>query len=513
MKSLPLVRYNIVANFSGKAWIAFLSLAFVPLYIKLMGVEVYGLLGVFMSVGALLSLLDMGLSATLSRELSRLSCVDDSRQETCNLIRTFELVFWCVGALIGCVVLLLAPFIARYWINSGEVGVETVEYALMIMGVSIALQWPSGIYSGGLMGLQRQITHNLVKTIVMTVQHLGAVGVLLWVSPSILTFFAWHTLMSLVSTLALRWWLWRSIPIVQESERLIRPEFSLALLIKNWRFASGVSGIALTTLLLTQVDKIILSKMLTLEYFGYYMLAFSVANTINNLVSPISSALQPRLTQLIAANDSVNLIALFRKGTQLLSVALFPIAITIALFSKQILILWLGDNEVSNSSYLLLTFLVIGTAINALVALPYALQLAFGYTKLVFHANIVAVMVLVPLMVLMTTVFEGLGATSTWIVLNFGYLVILAPLMYRQWGLPGLGSWYKRDILLPGLVTFLIVLFVRMFLPEHASFGAILLSLFAALTLSVIGAVMSSNQLNKNILKHWKAMGDESVKS
>jgi len=509
MTSPPLVRHNIFANFAGKAWIAIMSLAFVPLYIKLMGVEVYGLLGIFMSVGALLSLLDMGLSATLSRELSRLSCVDNSAQETSNLVRTFELVFWGVGALIGCLIMLTAPFIARYWINAGDLGFETVEYALMLMGMSIALQWPSGIYSGGLSGLQNQVALNLLRSIVVTVQHAGAVGVLLLVSPSILTFFAWHTLMSLVSTLALRWWLWKSLPKKVGAELLSRPEFSTALLLKNWRFASGVSGIALTTLLLTQVDKIILSKMLTLEHFGYYMLAFNVANTLNNLVSPISSALQPRLTQLISANDQVSLIALFRKGTQLLSNVLFPIAITIALFSKHILILWLGDNEVSNSSHLLLTLLVTGTAINALVALPYSLQLAFGYTKLVFHANIVAVMVLVPLMVLMTTVFQGLGATSTWIVLNLGYLVILLPLMYRQWGLLNLGSWYKTDILLPGLVTFLIVLTVRMLMPEDASNGVVLLLLLAALTLSLGGALLVSNQLNKNILKNWKTMSDE----
>jgi hypothetical protein len=152
---------------------------------------------------------------------------------------------------------------------------------------------------------------------------------------------------------------------------------------------------------------------------------------------------------------------------------------------------------------MLLTLLVIGNSINALVALPYSLHLAFGYTKLVFHANIVAVMVLVPLMVLMTTVFQGLGATFTWIVLNLGYLVILVPLMYRQWGLLSLGSWYKRDILLPGLVTFLIVLTIRMLIPEDASNGVVLLSLFAALTLSVGGAVLVSNQINQNILKNW----------
>ena len=67
MKSIPSVRNNIIANFAGSAWTKILGLAFVPIYIKLMGVEVYGLLGIFMSLVALLSLLELGLSATLSR--------------------------------------------------------------------------------------------------------------------------------------------------------------------------------------------------------------------------------------------------------------------------------------------------------------------------------------------------------------------------------------------------------------------------------------------------------------
>ena len=84
MKSTPSVRRNIAANFAGKAWHGIFSLAFVPIYIKLMGVEVYGLLGIFLSLSALFALLDTGLSATLNRELSRLSVAENSAQEDAN---------------------------------------------------------------------------------------------------------------------------------------------------------------------------------------------------------------------------------------------------------------------------------------------------------------------------------------------------------------------------------------------------------------------------------------------
>ena len=62
-----------------------------------MGVEVYGLLGVFMSLSALFALLDMGLSATLNRELSRLSVTEDSAQESRNLAYRYNTGFLCRG--------------------------------------------------------------------------------------------------------------------------------------------------------------------------------------------------------------------------------------------------------------------------------------------------------------------------------------------------------------------------------------------------------------------------------
>ena len=67
------LKKNIAANFSGSIWQSLMSLAFVPLYIKFMGIESYGLIGIFATLQAMFVLLDMGLSATLNREMARLS--------------------------------------------------------------------------------------------------------------------------------------------------------------------------------------------------------------------------------------------------------------------------------------------------------------------------------------------------------------------------------------------------------------------------------------------------------
>lgn len=496
MKTASSVRSNIIANFAGKAWAGIFSLAFVPLYIKLMGVEVYGLIGIFMSLSALLSLLDMGLSATLCRELSRLSAAENSEQESRDLVRTFEVIYWGIGILIGVTVVALAPLITRYWINSSEIGSGAIEQALMIMGVSIASQWPGAIYSGGLIGLQRQVALNMIRSVAVLVQHGGAVLVLLFISPSILSFFLWQSLVGLLTTIVLAVWLWKLLP-----DSMQRARCNSGLLIKNWKFATGITGISLVVVVLTQLDKIILSKTLTLEMFGYYMLAFNVANALSSFVNPIFTALYPKFTQLAMAGDEDNLAVIYHKGCRLLSTLVLPVAVNIAIFAKDILLLWLGNPMVVQNTYQILTLLMVGTALNAVMTLPYALQLAHGWTRLAIYKNLIAVALLIPLMIWMVQMYQGVGAAWVWIILNLGYFIFETPIMHRRLLKSEMGRWFRRDIIAPALIVTSIGLASHAVMPVDMPRLVTFVVVLVTLALSFIAAAWITGYLNPKILK------------
>ena len=51
------VKRNVLSNYLGQGWSAVMGLAFVPLYIKYLGIEAYGLIGLFAVMQAWLSLL------------------------------------------------------------------------------------------------------------------------------------------------------------------------------------------------------------------------------------------------------------------------------------------------------------------------------------------------------------------------------------------------------------------------------------------------------------------------
>ena len=486
LMSLSIVKENVIANFAGKASTVVLSLIFIPVYIKLMGIEAYGIIGLFLSLTALLSILDMGLSSTLSRELARLSISRDNDQEARDLLRTLEVVYWSIGICLGLGLIALAPVIVRFWINPAGISPKTIEQVLKIMGLVVAIQWPASLYSGGLMGLQRQVLLNGIKVGIATIQHAGAVLLLLFISPSVVLFFAWQIVAGIANILCLSLSLWKSLP--STSQKAI---FKRYLINKNWKFAAGMTGISIAVTILTQLDKIILSKLLSLTLFGYYTLAFTIANNISQLVGPFSSALFPKFSQMIITSKDDEISSLYHKACQLVSIIVLPVASILILFSKDIISLWLSNADVVENTHLLLSLLIIGSTINALLTIPYTLQLAYGWTRLVFYQNVISIMLVVPCMIFLTRAYGAVGAALVWIALNLAYLIVLIPIMHRRILKAEMSKWYIIDTGFPLAVVLIISYISSILRPADVSNIISASWIFATFILATSFAVMS----------------------
>lgn len=496
------VKKNIAANFAGKAWTSIMGLVFIPVYIKLLGIEAYGLIGLFASLLALLSILDMGLGSTLSRELAWLSAFGENNRESRNLIRTFEYVYWGVGIIIGLGLTSLAPIVAQQWLDPQGMSSETVEHSLRIMGIVIAIQWPASLYAGGLTGLQKQVILNGIRGTMATIQHAGAVLVLMFISPTIVAYFLWQIAVNFLQTLILVFFVWRALPATGQSGM-----FQKELLRKNSSFAVGMMSISIVTTILTQADKIILSKLLPLALFGYYTLASNIANNVVQLASPVFNALFPRFSQLVSKQTDLTAIAkLYHKGAQLVSLVVLPVAMTVAFFAEEILALWLRDPEVTQHTYILLRLLLIGSSLNALLIIPYTLQIAYGWTKLVLYQNLISVLLLIPLMIFMTTQFGAEGAAIVWIILNAGYVFILIPIMHKRLLTTELWRWYSVDVGLPLLMILGVITISRVSLPQglssYVTIPWILLTLIISSLLSALSLPYARTWLQRNVFRH-----------
>ena len=448
----------------GSTWRTLMGLIFIPLYIKFMGIESWGLIGIFATIQVIFGLLDIGLSSTLNREMARLSVLSGRGQEMRNLVRTLEVIYWGIAIFVGITLVSLSPFIAHHWIKAGQISPKTIEQALLIMGFVIALQMPIGFYSGGLMGLQRQVLLNVINASMSTLRGAGAVLILWLISPTIQAFFLWQIVISTINSFLFARFLWRRLPVGEKNA-----VFQKQLLKGIWRFATGMSGISILAVILTQLDKIILSKMLSLEMFGYYTLASVVAMSLGRLFTPVFYSIYPRFTQLVSMGDQEGLKQLYHKSCQFVSVLILPIAIIIALFSHEILLIWTQNQATADKAYLLVSILICGTALNGLMHFPYALQLAFGWTRLSFFKTLIAVILLVPLIIYMTTHYGATGAAIAWLVLNLGMFFFEIPIMHRRLLRKEKWRWYWQDVCVPLVACIFIAGLGRIFTRDPMS--------------------------------------------
>lgn len=441
---------NLLAGLANSFWTALIGLAVVPVYLKYLGMEAYGLIGFFATTQAVLSLLDMGMAPTINREVARCSALGNLK-EAGKLLHTLAVVYWCMAGIIALIVFALAPLIAEFWLQSKQLSAQTISHAVMLMGLVVACRWPIGLYQGALIGAQRLTVSSGINMVMATIGSLGAVAVLAFVSPTIEAFFIWQACVGFVYAVVMRWAAWR---IIGKSEQL---KFDFETLRRVWRFSVGMSGVAISAIILMQLDKVLLSKMLSLEDFGRYALAGVVAGGLYILLTPTFNVIYPRLSVLVATNDTEKLIDLYRSGTRLLLAVLFPIAGVAALFSEEILFLWTGNSTVASSASPVVSLFLIGTALNGVMHFPYALQLAYGMTRLPLKINAILVVAMIPTTILLASKYGAVGGAAAWMVLNSIYLVV-GTVLTHQLLLKGVGiKWLTLDVGIPFGCTLLII--------------------------------------------------------
>ncbi|SHL95604.1 lipopolysaccharide biosynthesis protein [Rhizobacter sp. OV335] len=436
------VNRNLFANYVGQGWTALINLAIIPVYIALLGMESYGLVGIFAIVQTCFAALDAGMTPTLNREMARYAAGSHTAQSITDLVRSIEVLCGVLLLALICFGLLSADWIARHGIGTNSLPHGTVANALRLIAVVAALRMAEGIYRGAILGLQRQVWLNASTAGLATLRAAGAVAILKWVEPSVGAFFAWQAIVSLLAVVVFARTTHQALPRA-------KARFSLPALSGVKGFAGGIVGTSLLALALSQFDKLLLARLLPLESFARYSLAATVANSLYQLVNPVAQAYYPRLTELATLEDRSGLASSYHTGAQLLAVAVLPAAMLLIVMGEPILKLWTADSTLSTSTAPLLALLAAGCLFNGVMHMPYMLQLAHGWSSFAFRTNLISAVIYVPALLLATRHHGAIGAASCWLALNLLVVLISVPFMHRRLLPLEMGRWYTQDLLLP----------------------------------------------------------------
>lgn len=500
------LKHNVIANIAGQGWAALMAILVVPLYIKLVGIEAFGLIGFFVMLQGLLIILDLGLGQTLNREMARYSALPDTLKETRELLRSLEIVYWIVGIVVGASIAMLSPVIAQHWIKAQALSQETVQRAVLMMGLVVALQWPVSLYLSGLMGLQRQVLVNAIRIATATVASVGGVAVLALLSRDIVALFIWQVVVAGMSVILAAFMLWRKLSLVGH-----HPHFSSAALQRVKHFAAGMTGITLAGTILIQADRVVLSNLLSLDRFAYYTLAWVVANGMYVFIVPIYSSFSPRFAALTAQGNAAALRSLYHQGSQLMAALIAPIAAVLFFCSYEVVELWTGTAETATNAAPIVSLLVLGTTLNGLMILPYALQLAYGRTGIGLAISLALIALAFPALIFMATTYGAIGGAAVWAGLNAVYLLVGIPVTHHKL-LPGATrEWLFHDVAMPFFVAVATVATLRSMLGTGADWLETALHL-CLISVAALSASMWATPMTRKRMLHALRRGHKWVK-
>jgi O-antigen/teichoic acid export membrane protein len=456
VKSVSLKR-NILASYASQIYVTLMGILILPLYLKYMGAEAYGLVGFFTMLQAWFNLLDMGLTPTVARETARFRGGATDALSYRRLLRALQLIFFVVALLGGGAMFVLSGHIAEGWLKVQTLPLVQVQLALQLMAIGVALRWMSGLYRGCISGSEELVWLGGFNAFMATLRFVCVLPVLIWIGHSPAIFFTYQLLVAVIELAGLAAKAYGLFPVVPTGERLGWSPASLFSPIKPvLKFSLTIAFTSSVWVLVTQTDKLVLSSLLPLADYGYFTLAVLAASGVMMISGPISSALLPRMARLQAEGNEAGLISVYRDATQMVAVIAIPACLLLAFFAEQVLWVWTGDAHAAMQAAPVLRLYVSGNGFLAMAAFPYYLQFAKGDLKLHLLGNAIFVLLLIPSLVWATWTYGATGAGYAWLCSNAAYFLAWVPLVHRRF-VSGLHRhWLVQDlspVLGPGLLT------------------------------------------------------------
>ena len=402
---------NILANYVGSGVLALAPLLALPWYLSALGPQRFGLVGFVVMLQALLALVDSGMSQALVRELAlRFQAGSAARQQAADLMLSFERIYLGFAVVAAMVMAMLSKPIAVHWLALGEISVSDGVDAVYGAALIFAFQFPGSLYRSLLVGAQAQVGLNIVMVGGAVMRHLGgALLVMAW--PSLTTYLMWHAGTALLETLVRAVLAWHTVEVRRRDSRWDGVQLRLV-----GRMVAGMSLASFLGALTVQIDRLIVSKLVPIEQFGYYTIAVAVSAGALQLIYPLVQAALPKA---IALKDQPE--QLYRFSLKLviyIGAIVSAGALIFVALGHWLLTLWLKDLEVAQLIFSLLSFLLIGTALNAFYNVGYVHWLIHQRFGKILGVNLVSLVLSIFLIPPLVDAHGIVGAAFGWVAIN-----------------------------------------------------------------------------------------------
>lgn len=403
---------SILFNYFGTIAAALGPLLALPVYLAALGKTQWGLVSVVTSVVLLLTMMEGGLAQVLVREFALLARRHGGpSKEVRSLLLGSQYLYGLAGLLLACGLALSSGWIATHWLNlTSDTDPHEVARLLMLGALLVAIQFFAALPRSLLLALHLHRPLNVAIAMAHVLRY-GLGALVAWQLQSVQWLLIWYVTVAVAECLVRYVMAWRAIDLPAQGERV------------NWssiqELGPGAAKMSLAVVLsglTTQMDKLILFKLVEVDQVGFYAIASSVALGVLSFTYPLIQAVFPTL---LSFRDDKRRMRKFFMVWLASATACAALAMTLYIWlGHAMLRLWLRNDEAASVVYPVLLVLLIGTMLNVIYQVGYVgwmLDANYKMPLIISSSSVVLTTLLTPPLVMH---YGIMGAATGWLLIN-----------------------------------------------------------------------------------------------
>lgn len=367
---------NVMSNYLCTAFLGGGVLVLYPIYINILGAKSWGVVSACLLIQSFMFFLDSGMAQIMPRDISR--AVHPAK------VYCGYLLFYVIISLLGCVVVFaLSKHFSLYWFNGVDDNYQ-LENALRVLSVQFFFQFLNNVNLGFWNGLQMQVIANKRLCIFFSLKH-GLAFFLIYIYKSPVSYVSAFAIVSSIEFI---------FNFVDVRKNYIRQNITfefkecVGIIVDNWHFSLSV----IVGVFASQLDRILLSKYIPVETFGYYSLAVQYGLAFLQFQYPIIRALIPAISNynFLGKEGQHKVVKTSVKFLVCLSV---PICFVL-LYSDDILMFITRNNDFVSNTVSVFRLVLISVLINYVYGFIYSFMIKDNAGRHIFISNVTAIVIM-----------------------------------------------------------------------------------------------------------------------
>jgi O-antigen/teichoic acid export membrane protein len=445
---LKLEKRQILKNV-GSSWSALginviVGIFLSPFIVHRLGDTAFGIWVEIFAVTGYYGLFDLGIRSSIIRYVSKYTATDD-REKLTKFLNTALFTYTCIGAVSMVLTGLLSSSVEHFFKIPDGMHSET-RLLLLMVGASVSLGFPLGVFGGMLEGLQNFYILNWTS-IGATLARAALIVYFLSRGYGLLTLALLTVGLPILSSILRGIIVFRLCPVPLGLKHVDRASF---------RHMANYGGTTFLVLVASRLrfrtDELVLGAMMSAAAVTWFNIGSRIVDYAQEFISSLAQLFVPMSSHSEATGNLDRVRKIYIAGNRVCAFLILPITAILILFGKHIIRIWMGARYVPHS-YPVLVVMIIPFAL--MLSQAASTRILFGLGK---HQVMAAITVVegIANLILSIALVPSLGivgdALGTAIPLSFTCIVFLPRHLKKQIGVP-VGTFLREAYTLPILLT------------------------------------------------------------